>query len=87
MHANLPPGVREIDIPGNRQDDELYDRVCEAVSHLCTIHGYDSEDLSIPFYDLVDDAFVRFKYGFYDSVWDAATEVVDDYFADKEDAL
>ncbi len=52
--SNLPPGVHESDIPGNRPEDEAYDRAFELLSD--TFSGFRLLALAVVLADANADA-------------------------------
>lgn len=62
--SNLPPGVSDHDIPGNRPEDELYDRATVAITEAaeqfgCLVDGAATNE-ELAELDLVVSSFVSF---------------------------
>jgi hypothetical protein len=45
MNGNLPPGVTDRDLPGNRYEDERFEEFCEKVTKSMEEYGIDIDDI------------------------------------------
>jgi hypothetical protein len=46
---NLPPGVRDCDIPGNSPEDIAWDKAIEAIERITINEGLNAEEMAFAF--------------------------------------
>jgi hypothetical protein len=49
MSSNLPPGVTESMIPGNRPEDTAWDNTIDAITDLSAEYGYTAKETLLAF--------------------------------------
>jgi len=49
MSSNLPPGVTEAMIPGNRPEDEEWERLYDYIDEVCAAHNINPKEAKMCF--------------------------------------